>query len=443
MTLTQPNLIQGQSMRLTATPRLIQAMTMLQMSAMELAHYIQERALENPFLDVDSDAGLPDGGDAAWARHRAGAAASGIDGFIDTMSAGSDSLEAELLSQLRIRGAQGRLYKLAAYLAGNVNEAGYLAVSLQEASLQLGASAAEIEAALRELQALEPAGVGARTLQECLELQIARDAAADPWAYAVVSRFLDELAGGRLQRIAEALAIPIERVKQTLDYIRTLNPRPGASYGHQAPQYVAPDAAIRRERERYAVVLNERSVPKVAVHRAHAQLVALHDHPAVRRYAREHLQEAQWLVRCVEQRKATLLRVVEAVAGEQLPFLEQGRASLRPMNLRAIADKLGVDESTVSRAVSGKYVQTPHGIFELKSLFSSGLRTQSGDAASSESIKERIRRAIAEEDASRPLSDQQITDLLAAEGIRISRRTVMKYREEMRILSSKLRARAK
>ncbi|MFB5677702.1 RNA polymerase factor sigma-54 [Paenibacillus terreus] len=430
--LSQPNFMQGQSMKLSMTPRLIQTVNMLQMSAMELSQFIQERALENPFLDVDFGFEPMKGARPVGPR-------TGEAGGAERISADRDTLEAVLLSQLRIAGVQGRRYQLAAYLAGNLNAAGYLTVTLEEAGHQLGVPMLEVEAALRLLQALEPAGIGARSLQECLLLQMARDPAADSLASEMVSRFLDELAGGRLQRIADALDIPAERVKQALAYIRTLHPRPGMMYDHHSPKYVTPDAAIRWEQDDCKVALDEKSQPKITINRVHAGLTGLHEHPSARRYAREHLREAQWLVRSVAQRKATLLRVIEAIAHEQRSFLEKGRSELKPMNLKKIAGRLGLDESTVSRAVSGKYVQTPHGVFELKAFFTSGLSTCSGEETSSESIKVRIRQLIEAEDTARPLSDQQITDLLVQEGIRISRRTVMKYREELRILSSKLR----
>ncbi|WP_248927953.1 RNA polymerase factor sigma-54 [Paenibacillus hamazuiensis] len=438
--ISQQHFAQTQYMKQTAAPRLIQAMSILQMSSMELAHFVREQSLENPFLEVEFDGGTTYWYPGARSADRS-AGATDTDGFIEWTAVQDETLESVLLSQLRINGITGVRFRLAAYLAGNLNESGLLDISLDEVCAHFHVPASEVEAALKDLQALEPAGVGARSLKECLEIQIIRDSAADEWAHPIVSRFLEELAGGKIQKIADRLGITGERVRRSIEYIRSLNPRPGYAYSRHTPRYIEPDAVVEKVNGRYVVKMSVSSMPKISVASYHSGLTSKSDLKAYQPYARQNLQTAQWLVRCVEQRKATLAKVIEAVVKEQSLFLERGASFLKPMNLRKIGDELRLDESTISRTVHHKYVQTSHGIFELKYFFDNGLATRSGTEASSESIKAKIRQVIDGENRLSPYSDRQITEMLVQDGIHISRRTVMKYREELRILSSKFRCR--
>ncbi|WP_158301926.1 RNA polymerase factor sigma-54 [Paenibacillus mesophilus] len=416
------------------SPQLQQSIHILQISAAELADYLQEQSMGNPLLSVTwqspgerkrkSAAGMrPDIGDDVLSRVRSTA----------------DTLESELLGQLRISGIDGRHLRIARYLAGNVDESGYVAVGLEETAAILGEPLEEIEEALRQLQSLEPAGIGARDLRECLLLQIAADSDANVWASAVVSECLADVAGGRLKKIAGKLGITGEQVNQAIDYIRGLDPRPGRRFGISTGTYIQPDAYIRKINGDYTIVLNESLLPKMSINPYYENLLHDNDCKEAKPFLSGSMQSAKWLIRSVEQRNATLYRVLETIVEKQVDFLEQGVQHLKPMNLKAIADRLDVHESTVSRAVRDKYVQTPQGLFELKYFFTTGLPTAGGDSTSAETIKAKIRLYIDGEDKRSPLSDQQMADMLAAEGIRISRRTVMKYREEMQLLSSRLR----
>ncbi|MCZ8515231.1 RNA polymerase factor sigma-54 [Paenibacillus filicis] len=435
----QNTLAQGQYMKLNITPQLIQSMNILQMSMADLAHYIQEHALENPFLDVVVNH------ETFYTRRKkcglkANSAKSLPYDMVELAGGEAETLEAALLSQLRTSKLNEKTYKIAKYLVGNLNDDGFLLVPLEEVSEYFREPMAEIMNALTSLQSLDPAGVGARSLQECLCIQILRDPNSDPWAYRIITDYFNELACGKLQHIANGLNIAKEQVVQSLEYIRTLKPRPGLMYNNHRPNYIVPDAVIQKEHDRYVVLVNEMCMPKVSVNRYYYRhLVKGSENKEAKSYIHHNLREAHWLIDSLEQRKATLLRVIEAILQEQLLFLEKGISYLKPMILKTIAMKLNVDESTVSRAIRNKFILTPRGMFELKFFFTNGLLTYNGEAASAKSIKAQIRSLIDSEKKAKPLSDQQITDMLAQKGLQISRRTVMKYREEMHILSSRLR----
>ncbi|WP_165452167.1 RNA polymerase factor sigma-54 [Paenibacillus thalictri] len=425
-----------QQLSVTVTPRLLQSMHVLQLSSAELVSYVQEQSAENPLLEVVwSDA--PRRGTRGRARHDAFGGAAGSP---PEAAAESETLESMLLSQLRLSGVTDRRYTMAAYLAGNIDENGYLDITLEETAAFFNAEVREAAEALQALQALEPAGIAARSLQESLCIQIRRDEQADPWAEALVTRCLKELGAGQWKTAAQLLDITQEQVKQSFAYIRTLNPRPGLAYQKTNPLVVKPDAVIRKLGDRYVCAPIDGRLPQVSVNRSMQRLCLESGSKETAAYAKQHAQAAEWLIHSLEQRQRTFMRVVEAIAEEQMAYLDIGSPGLKPMNLKTIAAKLQVHESTVSRAIQNKYVRTPHGTVELKAFFSAGLATADGDTASAEHIKSRIRKLVEEEDKRKPLSDQQLTDLLVQEGLHISRRTVMKYREEARILSSRLRA---
>jgi RNA polymerase sigma-54 factor len=408
------------------------------MSMADLIQHIQEHSVENPFLDVVADEGTMYDRRKKRNLKAASSKPTQVD-MAELVGSEAETLETMLLSQLRINKVEGKNLKIAKFLVGNLNDDGLLLVTLEETSEILSESIADVTRALVVLQSLEPAGVGARTLQECLCIQISRDPYPDKWAHRIITDYFSELASSKLQRIANGLNITIEQVKKSLEYIRTLQPRPGLTYSKQHPSYIIPDAVIQKEHDRYAVIVNEMCIPKVSVSHYYRQLINGSEFKEAKPYMRENLRTAQWLIGSLEQRKATLARVVEAIIQEQILFLENGISCLKPMNLKTIAMKLHINESTVSRSIRNKFIQTPRGMLELKFFFSNGLVTDNGEAASAKSVKATILRLIENEKKEKPLSDQQITDILVQDGLQISRRTVMKYREEMQILSSRLR----
>ncbi|RKN84978.1 RNA polymerase factor sigma-54 [Paenibacillus ginsengarvi] len=426
---------QTQAQQLSLSPQLKQSLYILQLSAAGLADYLQEQSLGNPLLSV------------AWRtpgmRKRRSGGSLREGGGAEPQDQGrrsADTLESVLLEQLHTSGIGQRRMRIARFLAGNLDDSGYMAISVQEAADVLGESLTEVEDALRHLQMLEPAGIAARNIRECLLLQIASKRPENGCAAIIVEDCLDDVAGGRLKKIADKLGITIEEVRQAVGYIRGLDPRPGLRFSSSLVGYIEPDAYIRAENGRFAVEWNAALVPNLSIDANYERLLS---NPACREtkaFLSGSLRSAKWLIRGVEQRYATLLRVLTAIAELQSDFLQRGIGFLQPMTMKTVADRLGLHESTVSRAVRDKFVQTPQGLYELGHLFTSGVPTVSGGNASAESVKVLIRQYIDGENKRNPLSDQQMADRLAAEGIRISRRTVMKYREQIQLLSSRLRA---
>ncbi|MGG1599737.1 RNA polymerase factor sigma-54 [Paenibacillus naphthalenovorans] len=432
----QPALTQQQQIQLHMTPQMLQSMNVLQMSSADLLNYLEEQAAENPFLEVAY-------GFDSYKQRKAGS--KGQDQqrektLLELVDPRQETLEAVLLSQLRVNGIPPEDYPLAAFLVGNLNEDGWLSITLEEAGRQLREPMEKMQRALVWVQSLEPAGVGARTLQECLAIQIGRDPNADPWAAVIVGDYLQELAEGKLRRIAENLGISVEQVEASLAYIRSLQPRPGSAYHHESQSYIEPDATVLKRNGIYVTIMNEANFPQVSLHPLYGQphFDSGYNQEA-KAFLKQYIQPAQWLIRSLEQRRLTLQRVIEAIVEEQVDFLEEGIDALKPMVLRTVAQKVELHESTVSRAVAHKYIHTPRGTFALKYFFTNGLMNSDGTLTSAAAIKVKIARLIEQESKDSPLSDQNIADKLAEQGVQVSRRTVMKYREEMNIVSSRYR----
>lgn len=435
--INQHSPIQIQQTKMTITPQFKQGIALLQMSTPDLVSYVKEQSLENPLMDVKIH-------EDVYPRRRnnrmKGNAAYNHDNYLtDRSSHHTETLENKLLSQLRIDGVTRKIYKIARYLTGNLNESGYLTVTVEETYSRLQESVSDVEEALHLLQSLEPVGVGARTVQECLQIQILHDVCADLWAYPIVTHYINELAGGKLQQIAEQLCISMEQVQKSLAYIRSLNPRPGLAFSHQPETYISPDAIVRKDRERYVILMNTLAIPKVSINHEYRQLIQNTECPETKTFMRQSVHSAQWLISSLEQRIATLSRIIEVIVQEQIPFLEHGIPYLKPMTLRIVAERLDMHVSTISRAVRNKYIEIPWGIYDLKFFFSTGIMASNGSMISTESIKAKILQLIDGENKRKPLSDQKIADILAENGMGISRRTVVKYREEQQIICSRLR----
>ncbi|WP_248930700.1 RNA polymerase factor sigma-54 [Paenibacillus hamazuiensis] len=430
------SLTQVQTNKLNISPQFMQSVHIMHLSSAELVNYLQEQSVENPLLDIAWP--TLDPGKKIRLRSQALSKDSEQD-WLNNVRGPEETLEIMLLNQLQLIDIPDKIRKIARYFAGNLNEHGYLSVDIHEAGALFHASIEEAQSALRCLQSLDPPGVGARDLRECLLLQIGRDRNASPWAYRIVSDFLKDLAGGKHKRISDKLNISIEEVNHSLRYIRSLNPRPGLPYSNVSQKYIVPDAIILKRQNGCQIIMNESGFPTLSINHYYQQLLSGNECKEAKHFLRSYLQTANGLIRGLEERQKTLYKVIETIVQEQFAFFEKGKSHLKPMNLKAVAEILKLHESTVSRAVQNKYVQTQHGLFELGYFFASGLSTDDGMATSAESVKERIKTIIQNEDKRNPLSDQQIMEILVKEKIQISRRTVMKYREELKYLSSRLR----
>lgn len=281
--------------------------------------------------------------------------------------------------------------------------------------------------------------IGAKDLRECLKIQLDKMGERKSLAYEIVENYLEELARGKWNTIANKLGVSLVEVQTASDRIRSLDPLPGLQYGPHHTEYIIPDVTVELVKGNYMVTMNDTLTPQLNFHRFYDKL--LYQDQQVKTYIQNKYQSAKWLLKSIEQRQLTIYRVMEAIVEQQQPFLEKGVAYLKPMTLKEMADRLEMHESTMSRATRNKYVQTPRGLFPLSYFFTSGFSTIQGDTTSSESVKGRLKRYIEEENSTQPLSDQKISERFLQDGIVISRRTVAKYREELGILSSPKRKR--
>ncbi|HHY47572.1 MAG TPA: RNA polymerase factor sigma-54 [Firmicutes bacterium] len=475
--------------RLVITPELRQAITVLQLPILELRQYVENQLLENPLLEVSDEdpsqqsqvtdpldelygsqdarpgAGNGDGGgrddgspEIDWEQYFADSSDIGYREWLpqsgtqdeisfENMVSSSPSLHEHLLFQLRLSVSTPLDMKVGELIIGNIDDDGYLRAGLDEIALMAGVRLHDVERVLHIVQAFEPSGVGARDVVECLVIQLGGldlPSRFKRQVEMVIREHLEDLAEGRYSRIADALHISIREVQQAADVIRTLDPKPGRQFGGPGtPTYVIPDVVIERAGADYVVIVNDLAIPRLTLSPTYRRLLYSADSSAdcASDFIKSRLNSALWLIKSIEQRRLTLQKVTECIVRFQRRFLDHGIRYLRPLTLREVADEIGVHESTVSRATSGKYVQTPRGTFELRFFFASGVATQEGDGAAAESVKKAIKDMIAVEDPARPLSDQAITERLRDSGIMICRRTVAKYREDMGIPASSKRRR--
>ncbi|MYF93387.1 MAG: RNA polymerase factor sigma-54 [Gemmatimonadetes bacterium] len=341
---------------------------------------------------------------------------------------------------------------IAEYIIGNIDERGYVGCSLAEIAEDLQVEVAAVEKVLRVIQTFDPSGVGARDLRECLMIQLSQR--ADPLsalALQVVRDHLEDLTRRRLQHITRALAISNEKLKEVLQVIERLQPHPGllasSDYNNlltldSEVAYITPDLVVEKIGEEWQVWLADGSMPSLKHNSEnHHLLHNTHGHraAAVKDYVAKNLNDARWLINAIHQRRTTILKVGNYLLQAQLPFFEQGPSRLRPLVLQDVADAVGMHVSTISRVSNGKYVQTPHGVFELKYFFDNKLITDEGEDVSVRSVKEKISQLVADEDKARPLSDQQIVEELSKGRLKIARRTIAKYRDQLKIPSQRYR----
>ncbi|OGA20360.1 MAG: RNA polymerase factor sigma-54 [Betaproteobacteria bacterium RIFCSPLOWO2_02_FULL_67_19] len=449
------------SQHLTLTPQLQQAIRLLQLSTVELNQEIERLLADNPALErADAEAeddtagarapldGAARGGEAqarsgteelppeygaAWPRPEGDEDDGRGFSLPDT-----PTLRDHLNEQLRLTNLSARDRVLAGLLIDALDEDGYLTQSLEEIAALLPPEAEvgvdDLAIALRHLQNLEPVGVGARTPSECLALQLqARDVddATSRLALLIAEHHLELLAAHDYVRLRAATGAPDDALRAAQQLIRSLNPRPGAEFARLEARYVIPDVIVRKVKGAWRTVLNPEAMPKLRIHRLYAELAAGRANGGAALGAQ--LQEARWLIKNVQQRFDTILRVAQAIVERQRHFLEHGDVAMRPMVLREIAAVLGLHESTISRVTTQKYMATPRGTYELKYFFGSHVATDSGGAASGKAIRALIRQLVAAENARLPLSDARISQILAQQGIVVARRTVAKYRESLQI----------
>jgi len=373
-------------------------------------------------------------------------------GEFDNVRSSSGSLREHLLWQVNLLQLTAADRAVAVAIVDAINEDGYLDATLEEIrdavnadeSLDDALELDETAAVLKLVQALEPAGVGARDLKECLLLQFRQLPADTPLlalAQRVTEEYLDALGAREYAMIMRRLKVDQETLKQAISLIQSLNPRPGSQYGDQPAEYLVPDVFVRKSRGRWKVELNPDSVPHVRINPYYASMVRRADNSPGNSSLKAHLQEAKWFIKSLQSRSETLLKVATAIVERQKAFLDYGDEAMKPLVLHDIAEALGMHESTISRVTSRKYMHTPRGIYELKYFFSSHVSTSMGGEASSTAIRAVIKKLIAAEHTDKPLSDSKIANILSKQGINVARRTVAKYREAMQIPPSNERKR--
>lgn len=492
--------VQKQTQKLIMTPQMQQSIQLLQMSALELEQLATQEMTENPFLEIAEEAEPLEGESSSTLDPAPGeeplsepepdpsydsAAAQLESPTVDASKVDSTTVEhygdvdvdweecfgdsdnhvyapsepqederdfSEYVSvrenlydnlrwQLHVCQLDPKGVEIGEYIIGNLDDDGYLRVPLEELAEDLNCEVADVERVLKVIQTFEPVGVAARNLAECLRIQLENSGVRDSVILGIVQRHMEKLQKKKFKEIAREMKIDEDRVREVFHLVSRLEPKPGRARSAEEVKYIQPDVIVKKVDEAYMIYLNEGKISGLRINSYYRNLL-LHEanfSDKEKAFAQEKYKAAVWLIKNIEKRKSTILKVTEAVMNFQKEFLEKGTKALRPLTLKEVAETVGMHESTVARVTTNKYVETPRGIFELKYFFSPGLETDSGEEASSTSIKELLQQLIATENPNRPYSDQKLAEMIRQSGINIARRTVAKYREQMKILSAKMR----
>ncbi|OLD85938.1 MAG: RNA polymerase sigma-54 factor, partial [Candidatus Rokubacteria bacterium 13_1_20CM_4_70_13] len=447
------------------TPLLQQAIQLLQLSTLELQEVVQKELLENPLLEempVDG-AETPDAGEATPSAEATPAptvepitvdppptAERQTDDLpfdpisvmfdepeerslvaqeeredlpFENMVRSVSSLADHLEEQLRFVTEDPAARRIGAEIIGNLDEDGYLRAELEEIAQRCAATPEEVERVLTEMiQKFDPIGVGARTISECLLLQLRSNPPVDPVSVEIVERHFEDLSRRRYADIARALKLSADRIMESVEEIMALEPKPGRRFGGNDSRYIVPDVFVYKLGSDYTVVLNEEGIPRLRVNSLYRSLLRSSGDEA-RQYVEQKLRSALWLIKSVDQRQRTLRKVTQSIVKFQREFLDKGLPYLRPLSLRDVGEDISMHESTISRVTTNKYVETPQGLFELKFFFHSGIASGDGEMVSSVSVKKMIQDLLGNEDATKPLSDQEVAGILKGRGLTIARRT--------------------
>jgi len=438
-----------ETQKLALTPEVRQAIMVLQMGTMELTSFIRQQVEENPLLEIASDPreeSLPESldprdeellacfcdssdlGPSISSRTREAPVP-----LYETFAEHRPGLRDYLSAQLGLLSLSPEEHLAGELFIGNIDDNGYLHSSPEEVASLTGLSLEKAQSVLAAVQSLDPPGVGARDLRECLMLQ-ARAAGCDAVVTGIIDRHLDDLAAGRYRKIAKVMGTSVQEVMRARDVLLTLDPKPGARYSSEGVKYVYPEIAIRRSADGVTVTVLDNAVPRVRWNSFYRRLLKAGDKDA-RSYLQEQLRKARSLLRSIQQRRETIARVMECVASRQAAFFRDGPGHLEPLTMKEVAQELGLHESTVSRCLRDKYVDTPYGVLPCKSFFSPKVRAVDRDV-SQYTVKRLIQTMIQAEDPGKPLADQEIAAELARRGMRVARRTVAKYRAQLGIKPS-------
>ncbi len=453
------NLNLQQSQKLVMTPELKQSIEILQYSAMELNEFINDALLTNPILEKTDATIQPEPkknelenkmDKIDWnqvsddiriksktRKYQESSEQVNYDNFV----ASEITLHDHLLGQLQYTLIDNRLMPVATYIIQCIDSSGYLHMDDNYVMEYFKLDEDTLEELILTVQTFDPVGVGARDLSECLLIQAVYKHIEDKLVYKIITDYLEDVGANRLNKIAKELEVDIDAIKTAIDTIKCFEPKPGRAFASLKDiAYIKPDVTLRKLEHEYVILVNESTAPKLYINNFYKQMLnEASVNEKASDYITKKLQAALRLIKSIEQRRNTIYRVVEAILEYQLDFFEKGPIYLKTLTLKTIADKIGVHESTVSRSTSGKYIQCPTGLFELKYFFQSGVATNRGDGVSAESIKIIIKEMIEKEPKEKPLSDQSISLEFDKIGVKISRRTIAKYRTELGIVSTSKR----
>src|SRR5438552_3388908 len=450
-------------------PQLQQSLLILQTPLLELRNLVQQEMETNPVLEELPDQPSLDGPNGAepsadnnfkeefeklasldeeWRDYMA--QSSSYSGrsqeakdkrqfFFDSMAV-QETLQQNLVTQLNQTALNANDRKTAELIIGNIDDNGFLQSTPEEMALNSGIAKEDFEKMLALIQSFYPPGVGARDLRECLLIQLQREGKENSLEYKVISEHMEDLGKRRFPEIARRMNISVEEVQKCGNRIAQLNPRPGQAFAAAPQNYVLPDVTVEKVDGDYQIILNNEQIPHLRISNIYKDIIAQGNNGSeVKDYIRDKIRGGKFLIRSIHQRQQTISNIAQQIVSRQRDFLEHGSSQLKPMTMKEIADAVGVHETTVSRAVSGKYMATPQGIFEMKYFFTPGYQTATGESMSNTSVKETILDLIKNEDGHAPLSDQEIVQILCQRGVPVARRTVAKYRTELNILPSNMR----
>lgn len=451
--------------KLVLTPQLQQAIKLLQLTRMELQEQVNQELCENPVLE-EIQYGQENGGgeegdpvqevdniadtilkgmerDENWGSYSPSYSGSFTDSdekqhFIENTYAKKTSLLDHIMWQLRMNSIDDDEFRVGTIIAGNLNDDGYLTISIEEVAERGESEPSFAEGVLKKIQLFDPVGVASRNLKECLKVQAECYNVSDPVVISLIDNYLPKLLNKNYGYLAKKLGVSKEAVLEAVEIISSFEPKPGRPFITEEPRYITPDVYVFKFDNEYVVTLNDNGLPKLRINNYYRNILKDgSDVPeSTRDFIRERIKSATWLIKSIQQRQRTMYKVSKSIVSHQLDFLEKGEKYLKPLVLRDVAQDVEVHESTVSRVTNGKYIHTPRGVFELKFFFTSRVSSTSEDGESMESVKSRIKEIISGENPKKPITDKQIVEVLKGKGIFIARRTIAKYREMMGILSS-------
>ena len=442
-----------------------QSLQFLQAPAMELQSLVQQEIEINPVLEETPDEGKPDTDAEDWDKQlevlrqkdeewreyfSQSSTTAGVSynpeaaerrQFLFDSQVEAPHLADHLQRQLTLATSNAEMLRVGEEIIGNVDDAGFLKIPLVEVAQSSRVDYSVAQATLDLIQTFDPVGVAARDLRECLLIQIKRLGKADELEAQIVGNFLAELGRKKYQDIARALKMPLERVQAAAQFVATLQPRPGSSFSSDDKQnIVQAELSVQKVGDDWVVVMNDDPVPRLRISDTYKDLLVNNGHDAgLREYLKEKIRAGKFLIKCLHQRQTTIFNIATEIVKRQRGFFDEGVAHLKPLTMNQVAEVVGVHETTVSRAIANKYVQTPYGLFDLKYFFTPGYQTATGEVMSNTSVKDAIQDLVARESTPKPLSDQEIVKILSERGIPLARRTVAKYRSELGLLPSNLR----